>query len=96
MAEQERSRTGDRDIPGPKLGQATETEPGKRAPARAEIVAAAQQERHDLMAAETARHLNNIECELRRHAEALAHYEHVFRLRTGEPEPAEAAVRYGR
>ena len=82
----------------PKLGQATETEPGPEvwAPAHEEVVAAAQQERHELMAAETARHLNNIECELRRHAEALAHYEHVFRLRTGEPEPAEAAVRYGR
>jgi len=64
-------------------------EPGVWAPTRAEITAAARQELIEGLAAELATHLDNTRDELRRYEAAVAHREHVFRLRTGQPEPGE-------
>jgi len=71
-------------------------DPGVRVPAQAEKESAARQELIGGLAAELAQHLDNARAELRRYESAVAHREHVFRLRTGQPEPAEKAVRYGR
>lgn len=45
-------------------------------------LAIAEDERHTLMAQETRDHLSRMEAEIRRHAEAMAHIESVFRDRT--------------
>lgn len=45
-------------------------------------LAIAEDERHTLMAQETRDHLSRMEAEIRRHAEAMAHIERVFRDRT--------------
>lgn len=60
-------------------------------PTREEILTGAQMERHELIAAENARHVNNLEAELRRYQAALDHIENVFLLRTSQPEAATPA-----
>lgn len=47
-------------------------------------VMAAHLERHSLTETEIRRHLDNTRTEIRRHGEALAHIEHVFRLRLNQ------------
>jgi hypothetical protein len=82
-------------LPDHSSEQPPAAEPGIWAPSRAVVVAAAQQERHDVMAAATARHLSNVQDELRRYAEDLAHYESVYQLRIAGPEPAETGAHHG-
>jgi antitoxin (DNA-binding transcriptional repressor) of toxin-antitoxin stability system len=50
-------------------------------PTKSEQRTYALQEHREVTAHETARHLENVRAELRRHEEALAHYDHVFDLR---------------
>jgi hypothetical protein len=65
------------------------------APTRAEIISAAEQERHVLLAQEMAHHLYNARNELRRYEDAIKHIEDVYRLRLSglQPEtPADTAI----
>jgi len=50
---------------------------------------AAEQERHELLAAELVIHLSNIKSEMRRYDAAIAHIDSVYRLRLGLESPQE-------